>query len=195
MSKKIFTMILILAAASFTASVFTSCATVPPEPLPVEEPPPEPVVEVYIPEPPPQELPSFEPNEFELRVFELVNAERRFRRLPPLVWHNSAFIAARLHSMDMHDSNIMRHTGSDGSNTGQRLERIYIGNLTSWSASIAGGWLTPEAVVDAWMESPIYRQNILREDFVYTGVGFLQRPADSNSRFPTYWTQKFFTLD
>ena len=193
MSKKISTLAAILMAAIFAAAFLTSCRTVPPEPLLEEEPPEEILAEVYEPEPP-KELPNFEPNEFELRVFELVNNERRFRRLQPLIWDDAAFIAARLHSMDMHDNDFLRHRGSNGTNTGQRLECVGIKNLSSWAAGLGGGWLTPEDVVDAWMESPIYRENILRPEFTHTAVGFVERSEDSNARFATYWNQIFFTF-
>jgi len=200
LSKKIFILAIVLVTAFFIVSVFSSCRSAPlPEPLPVEEPPPEPYTEVYVPvpeePPPPKELPPFEPNAFERRVFELVNRERAMHRLPSLIWHDGAAFVAREHSIDMHDNNFMRHTGSDGSNIRQRLERGCIKNATSLNASIAGGWLTPEAVVEAWMDSPVYRPNILRREFTHTGVGFFQRPSGSNSHFATYWTQKFFVLE
>jgi uncharacterized protein YkwD len=189
MLKKIFILLIIL------AMVFASCRSAPlPEPQAVEEAPPVQCAEVYVPLPP-KEPPSFEPNEFEHRVFELTNRERAIHRLPPLIWHDGAAFAAREHSIDMNNNDFMRHTGSDGSDIRQRLERACIKNTGSLSASIAGGWLTPEEAVQAWMDSPIYRPNILRREFTHTGVGFFERPAESNSRFATYWTQKFFVLD
>ena len=190
--KKIFFLFFVLATVFFAASVFTSCRTAPaPEPLPepIPEPIPEPLPEL------PKEPISFERNEFERRVFELVNLERVSRRLPALIWHDGAAFVAREHCLDMHNNDFMRHIGSDGSSIRDRLERGCIKNKSNWSASIGGGWLTPEAVVDAWMDSPIYRQNILLRDFTHTGVGFFERPPDSNSRFATYWTQNFFVLE
>ena len=181
---KTLTLFIILAMAAW---VFTSCRT---------PPPPEPDIEVYVPVPePPKEPISFEPNAFESRVFELTNFERRMQRLPPLIWHEAAAFVARQHSMDMLENNFMRHTGSDGSNIRERLERGCIKDKKSWSANIAGGYLTPEEVVAAWMESPMYRPNILSGVFTHIGVGFVERPIDSNSRFATYWTIKFLTLD
>jgi len=195
--KKIFGLFVALAVFS-AASILTSCRS---EPPPVIEPPPEPYI-AYVPapeEPPPpppkEELPPFEPHAFELRVFELTNRERRIQRLPPLIWHEAAAFAAREHSIDMHNNNFMRQTGSDGSNIRQRLERVCLKNMTIWSASIGGGYLTPEEVVQAWMDSPIYRRNILNRDFTYLGVGFFERPARSNAHFANYWTKKFFALD
>jgi|GEM_PF-1927613 len=198
--KKISTLFVVVAAVFFALSVFTSCRSTPePEPPAVEAPPPPPPPVVYVPEPPPEEPPApfefeFEPHEFELRVFELTNRERANHRLPPLIWYELASFVARGHCMDMQNNDLMRHTGSDGSNPRQRLERVGMTNLGNMGASIAGGWTTPEAVVAAWMESPRYRQNILRREFTHIGVGFFERPEGSNARFATYWTQKFFVL-
>lgn len=192
--KKISVLPVALAAFFIVSFVFTSCRSDPP---PVEEPPPEPsclpeslreAEQVLCPF-------EFEPNEFELRVFELTNRVRATHRLPPLIWCDLAACVARGHSMDMLYNNFMRHTGSDGSSIRERLERVGIENMRGGSASIAGGWLTPEEVVQAWMDSPRYRPNLLSRDFTHVGVGFFQRPQDSNARFATYWTQNFFVLE
>jgi len=180
--RKIFTLFIILVTA---ISFFTSCRSAP-SPVPET---PVPITE------PPKELPPFDPHAFEIRVFELTNRERAVFRLPPLIWHEAAAIVAREHSVDMHHNNFMGHTGSDGLGIRQRLERGCIKNLSTWSASIAGGYPTPEAVVAAWMESPRYRGNILSREFTHIGVGFFERPAGSNANFATYWTKKFLSLD
>ena len=181
--KKMFTLFFALTALFLVFSVFTSCRSVP-------EPEPEPVLAE---EPAPFEF-DFEPHEFELRVFELTNRERANHRLPPLIWYDLASFVARGHCIDMQNNDLMRHTGSDGSNPRQRLERVglRIGNM---GANIAGGWTTPEAVVAAWMESPRHRPNILSREFTHLGVGYFERPAGSNARFATYWTQKFFVYE
>ena len=193
--RKIFVLFVILAAAFFAISVFVSCRTAPLTELPPAEDPPQEHYEVYIPEPPsPKDFPPFEPNEFERRVLELTNLERRIHRLPALIWHEAAARVAREHSEDMHRHNFMRHRGSDGSDIRERLERGCIKNMRIWSSNIGGGYLTPETVVQAWMDSPIYRPNILNREFTYIGVGYLERPEDSNARFATYWTLKFLAL-
>ncbi|MCL2601415.1 MAG: CAP domain-containing protein [Treponema sp.] len=172
----------LFAAAFFTVSVVISCKSVPlPEP---------PEVSVCSPEAEP-----FEPNEFELRVFELTNVERSRQRLPPFEWNNAASCVARQHSIDMQSNDFMRQRGSDGSDSMQRLERAGIGNIRRRETNIAGGWLTPEEVVAAWMESPIHKPNILSREFTHVGVGFFPRPDDSESRYATYWTQEFLAFD
>ena len=201
--KKMFALFVVFTAVFFVFSVFTSCRSAPvPEPVveaPPPPPPPPPAPEP-VPEPEPEPVAEpfefeFEPHEFELRVFELTNRERANHSLPPLIWYDLASFVARGHCMDMQRNDLMRHTGSDGSNPRQRLERVGITNIGNMGANIAGGWTTPEAVVAAWMESPRHRPNILSREFTHLGVGYFERPAGSNARFATYWTQKFFVYE
>ena len=49
--------------------------------------------------------------------------------------------------------------------------------------NIAIGYATPEAVVNAWMNSPGHRANILNPSYTQLGVGYV---ADGS-----YWTQEF----
>ena len=183
--------------------VLAACRSTP-EPEPEPLPPPVVVEEVVVEPPPPPEpepvvcVPMFVfeyvQNEFERRVFEITNNVRRVHRLPPLIWCDTAAFVARGHSMDMYYNNFMRHRGSDGSTIRERLECAGLTGMRICSANIAGGWTTPEEVVQAWMESR-YRHNILHREFTHVGVGFVERCENSNSRFASYWTQKFFVLE
>ena len=49
--------------------------------------------------------------------------------------------------------------------------------------NIARGYRTPEAVVEAWMNSEGHRANILSAKYTKIGIGYV---ADGN-----YWTQMF----
>ena len=49
--------------------------------------------------------------------------------------------------------------------------------------NIAMGQTTPEQVVQAWMNSPGHRENIMNSSFTHIGVGYV---ASGN-----YWTQMF----
>ncbi|NNG35567.1 CAP domain-containing protein [Nakamurella sp. DB0629] len=53
--------------------------------------------------------------------------------------------------------------------------------------NIAAGYLTPEAVMSAWMNSPGHKENILRPQFSIMGVGV----ADSTDAYRKYWVQNF----
>jgi len=140
----------------------------------------------------------FKPSEssmaMEKRVFELTNAERAKHRLPPLIWHDVLSSAARAHSDDMLRNNMTGHSGSDGSSAKQRIERQGIKNANSWSENVAYGSSTPEAVVQAWMNSPGHKANILSNNSSHLGVGLVLRPAGSNAAYSHYWTQNFVRL-
>ena len=133
------------------------------------------------------------PHEFELRVFDLTNQQREAYGLPLLVWHDKLAVVAREHSRDMDAMGVMSHYGSDGSRAGDRIANAGITNIRGWSENVARGQLTPEVVVNAWMNSPSHRANILRASSTHLGVGFVESVGPS--RFATYWTQKFISLE
>ena len=56
-------------------------------------------------------------------------------------------------------------------------------SYTSAGENIAMGQTTPEQVVQAWMDSPGHRANIMNSSFTQIGVGYV---ASGN-----YWTQQF----
>ena len=59
-------------------------------------------------------------------------------------------------------------------------------DLRFWGENAAKGNRTPEAVVEAWMDSQGHRENLLREDAGYLGVGVWQ---DEDGIL--YWVQLF----
>ena len=59
-------------------------------------------------------------------------------------------------------------------------------DLRFWGENAAKGNRTPEAVVKAWMDSQGHRENLLREDAGYLGVGVWQ---DEDGIL--YWVQLF----
>jgi len=125
----------------------------------------------------------------ESRIFELTNIERINYGLPALVWNDDVAKAARLHSQDLAENNMTGHIGSDGSTVGDRLTNVGV-SFTGWSENVAFGSANPEALVQALMESPGHRANILNSNRTHLGVGFFHIP-DSIAGF--YTTQKFVT--
>jgi uncharacterized protein YkwD len=125
--------------------------------------------------------------EFERRVFELTNEERRTHGLPALIWDDTLADAARAHSRDMAENNFFSHTGSDGSNVGDRLTRFGISYAGAAENISRTGSPTPEDVVTGWMNSSGHRANILNQNMTHLGVGFHNL---SDSRM-NYITQNF----
>ncbi|MEU8212802.1 CAP domain-containing protein [Micromonospora sp. NPDC049044] len=116
-------------------------------------------------------------------VVDLVNAERAKAGCAALGIDDKLMTAAQKHSQDQADHKNMSHTGSDGSNAGDRLDRVGY-TWRTYGENVAWNQQTPAAVMDAWMNSSGHRANILNCAFTEIGVGI------ANSNGP-YWTQVF----
>ena len=135
--------------------------------------------------PPLAALPSINAADFEYRVLDLVNAERSSYGLHPLEWSGIAGSAARKHSQDMSDRDYFDHITPEGVDPFQRLENEGPSLRYSHAGeNIAYGHLSPEGVVEGWMNSQGHRENILDPYYTYIGVGY------SNN----YWTQVFYAV-
>ncbi|MDT0528757.1 CAP domain-containing protein [Micromonospora sp. DSM 115977] len=117
------------------------------------------------------------------QVVALVNAERAKAGCGAVGVDDKLTTAAQRHSQDQADHRDMSHTGSDGSNVGTRLDRVGY-SWRTYGENVAWNQKTPAAVMDAWMNSPGHRANILNCAFTEIGVGV------ANSNGP-YWTQVF----
>lgn len=117
-------------------------------------------------------------------VVALVNEERAKVGCSALTVNAKLTAAAVNHSQDMAAHANMSHTGSDGSDPGQRITASGFSWMT-YGENVAYGYSTPEQVMTGWMNSPGHRENILNCAFKEIGVGL----AQPNS----YWTQDFGT--
>jgi len=102
-------------------------------------------------------------------------------------WSTALAQAAQRHSQDMVDHNFFDHTGSDGSNAGQRISAAGY-RWSSWGENIAAGQSSAEAVVQAWMNSEGHCRNIMNARFVDMGLACV-RPNGGTGRLT--WTQDF----
>ncbi|MGW1724258.1 CAP domain-containing protein [Streptomyces sp. NPDC002306] len=118
------------------------------------------------------------------RVVQLVNAERGKVGCPALTLNATLSKAAQAHSADMASHQNMSHTGSDGSDPGQRITAAGY-TWRTYGENVAYGYAGPEQVMAGWMASPGHKANILNCSFKEIGVGL----AEPNS----YWTQDFGT--
>ncbi len=116
------------------------------------------------------------------RVAVLVNARRIEHGLRPLHLGPAVNLTAQKHSRDQARMGLMTHTGSDGSDCGERLSRQGY-RWSAWGENVAMGYPTARSVVRAWMYSAGHRANILKPRFRHVGVG-LARSADGTP----YWT-------
>ena len=116
-------------------------------------------------------------------VLRLVNIERNKAGLKSLVASSKLSKVALLKSEDMASFGYFDHISP---NYGTPFEMMTNQGITYTAAgeNIAKGYKTPEDVVNAWMNSPGHRANILSPLFNKMGLGIYI--GDS-----TYWTQMF----
>lgn len=119
---------------------------------------------------------------FEEQVVALVNKQRAANGLQPLTLSTSLSNAARAKSQDMHDKHYFAHESPTYGSPFDMLKSFGI-SYRSAGENIAMGYATPEAVMNAWMNSSGHRANILNASYTQIGVGYV---ADGN-----YWTQEF----
>ena len=125
------------------------------------------------------------------RTLDLVNEERLRHGLPALTADTVLAKAARIHAVDMAEHGFVSHTGSDGSDPSQRLDRV--GYPWIWvGENIAAGQETPDDVVPGWMRSEGHRANILSSDAVSAGVAMARSPS---GEFGTYWVMVYAAAD
>lgn len=119
---------------------------------------------------------------YEKEVVRLVNEIRVKNGLKELTYNWELSRVARYKSQDMKDNRYFSHTSPVYGSPFQMMKDFGI-TYRSAGENIARGQRTPQAVVNAWMNSSGHRANILSASFTQIGVGYV---ADGN-----YWTQMF----
>lgn len=131
-------------------------------------------------------------------MLDLVNQARATRRYcgnrafdaaRPVRWNDSLAEASRLHAEDMARYNYFGHSGRDGSDPAQRVERAGY-RYRSTGENIAGGQMKPEDAMAGWIKSPEHCANLMNPGFTEMGAAFA---IDSRSEMGVYWTQAFGT--
>ncbi|MFL4472035.1 CAP domain-containing protein [Tateyamaria armeniaca] len=98
-----------------------------------------------------------------------VNAARADNGRAALVYDPKLEAAARAHGEDMARRGFFSHTGSDGSDIGDRLRRV--GYAYCFGAeNIAAGQRSLSEVMQSWMTSRGHRNNILHRKARAVGV-------------------------
>jgi uncharacterized protein YkwD len=132
---------------------------------------------------------------FASEALSLVNAHRAagascgsqgsFAATTPLAWQDTLSQAALRHSDDMVANNFFSHTGSDGSNAGQRATAAGYA-WSTWGENIAAGQPTVSSVVAAWMASDGHCANLMNARFRDIGLACVSGGAGNAYR--SYWT-------
>lgn len=97
--------------------------------------------------------------------------------VPRVAISDQLIAAAQAHSDDMESMGRLTHTGSDGSNPGQRIARTGYQSAT-WGENAAMGYRSESAVVAGWLSSPGHCNNMMNAAFTEIGA----------ARAGNYWT-------
>lgn len=119
---------------------------------------------------------------YESEVIRLTNEARKQNGLAPLSTNWELSRVARYKSQDMVDKRYFSHTSPTYGSPFDMMKSFGI-SYRAAGENIAYGQRTPQEVVNAWMNSPGHRANILNASFTQIGVGYV---ASGN-----YWTQMF----
>lgn len=117
------------------------------------------------------------------QILTLVNQQRATAGCKPLTASSSLNTLAQNFSDDMAARGFFDHTDPDGNDPWDRAAKLGISNLGG--ENIAMGQPDAQAVMNAWMNSPGHRANILNCQYTTLGVG-----VHFGSGGP-WWTQDF----
>lgn len=95
---------------------------------------------------------------------------------PPVTWNAQLAMAAETHLRDLQSCNQLSHTGCNGSDLQQRLDRAgYAWRMAAENLALC----TCDAarVVGLWMESDGHRRNLLNTEATEIGGAVLQNSA------------------
>lgn len=127
------------------------------------------------------------PSSWTDEMIRLLNAERARAGMGPLSLCGRLNVAAQGHSNYQAASGVLSHTGSGGSNPGNRIDSAgYAWTSYAENVAFSGPGYAVADIVKMWMASPGHRANILNPNLVHVG---LARTPDKAGDM--YWTQDF----
>lgn len=115
-------------------------------------------------------------------VASAINQMRAQAGLPPLAINPLLNLAAQNHVNDMVANHNYSHTGIDGSNVRQRVQRTGY-STTSW---VSENWVSvsdPAMAIQWWMNSYVHRTNILNGNWHELGIGAGFQPSNNQYIF------------
>jgi uncharacterized protein YkwD len=121
----------------------------------------------------------------EEQLIALINAERTRRGLSALQVNSVLMQVAEAHSQDMVNRDFFDHINPDGQDPGGRLDEAGYAWWT-WGETIGGGYTTPQAVFDGWMNSASHRDILLSPYYTEIGIGYV-----TGGHYGYYWTADF----
>jgi uncharacterized protein YkwD len=102
--------------------------------------------------------------------------------------------AAFDHCKDMSDKNFFSHTGSNGSNPTQRINKY--GSINTWAENISAGTMTSRDAVVNWIidhgvSNRGHRKAIYSDDYIYLGIAWYTHPKWRATQTADFATANF----
>jgi uncharacterized protein YkwD len=123
---------------------------------------------------------------FEYQMFDITNAARVNHQLPILTWDDHVRETARDHSADMAMNDYFDHKNLEGQSPFDRMKEDKVAFHTA-GENLAYGQLSSIFAHEGLMNSLGHRENILRQDYEYLGVG-----VAFNEKSLPYYTQNYY---
>lgn len=120
---------------------------------------------------------------FPIEVLRLVNKERAKVGKAPLKFAKDLAASAYVRAVELPTK--FSHTRPNGSKCFTAMPTTR-GSILG--ENLAGGQTSPKQVVQAWMDSPSHRENILNPKYTELGVVYYYQ---ANSKYKHYWVQHF----
>jgi uncharacterized YkwD family protein len=136
---------------------------------------------------PQQKAQPSEASGFVKQVIDLTNKERKKNGLGALKADGELSNVAEMKSEDMKDKNYFSHTSPTYGSPFEMMQNFGV-DYSSAAENIAVGQESPQSVVNAWMNSPGHRKNILNGQLTHIGVGIAKDGSQG-----IYWTQMFIS--
>jgi len=114
---------------------------------------------------------SYSTSQYAQQVVNLVNQERAKAGLKPLSQHQTLTVMALDKAKDLYNNRYFDHN-SPTYGSPFNMMRLYGIRYSYAGENIAKGQRTPQEVMNAWMNSPGHRQNILNPNYKSIGVAY-----------------------
>jgi uncharacterized protein YkwD len=105
----------------------------------------------------------------------------------PLTRSAALDAAARAHAEDMAQNSFLAHTGSDGSNPGERATRAGY-DWHTVAENVASGQTSADEIAATWLDSDGHCANLRDGKYSETGIAFALNPGDGRD---IYWVQLY----
>jgi len=122
------------------------------------------------------------------QVIQKVNEVRSKNNLTQLRYNESLANAAQKYAQEMAQNNNISHIAKNGSDFLLRNTQAGYTPFSWMAENIAAGQKTPQEVVEAWLQSPTHRENMLHPQAQETGVGLAIKIG---TQYTYYWVQEF----